>query len=116
MRAGYGIAFKLLMRGQTNFLRMLFKFSQIYNVDRQYQDHLREVRYAMRPPRPYSTSRPEVSELYIHPPKVTRTNANPLGASNGTGGPHDELVADGAANPSTEVARPAGHAGVSRGG
>jgi hopanoid C-3 methylase len=69
-------AFKLLMHGQTNFIKMLFKFSQVYNVNRQYQDHLREVKYAMRPPRVYSTSRPQASELYIHPPRVARVNGN----------------------------------------
>ncbi len=37
-----------LMRGQTNFLRMLFKFSKAYNVDRFYADHFREVQYSMR--------------------------------------------------------------------
>ncbi|HEX4209911.1 MAG TPA: radical SAM protein, partial [Candidatus Binataceae bacterium] len=84
------IAVKLLMRGQTNFLRMLFKFSQVYNAGRQFEDHLREVQYAMRPPRPYSTSRPDAAEFYIHPPKVNRPAAN---------GPAGAPVADAAIEP-----------------
>ncbi|MGA2585376.1 MAG: radical SAM protein, partial [Tepidisphaeraceae bacterium] len=37
-----------LARGQTNFLKMLFKFSKAYNVDRFYADHFKEVEYSMR--------------------------------------------------------------------
>lgn len=43
-----------LMRGQTNFLRMLFKFSKTYNVERFYGDHFKEVTYAMRRPSEYA--------------------------------------------------------------
>ena len=77
-------AAKLLMRGQTNFIKMLFKFSQVYNVNRQYDDHLREVQYAMRPPRAYSTSKPNAAELYVHPPKVNRANGRAGVAPNGS--------------------------------
>jgi len=102
------IAVKLLMRGQTNFLKMLFKFSQVYNVSRQYQDHLREVQYAMRPPRPYSTSRPEASELYIHPPKVNRANG-PASAPDAANSSQAEMAPEGTTLSSTvNAAEPAG--------
>jgi hopanoid C-3 methylase len=39
-----------LIRGQTNFVKMLFKFARAYNVDRFYGDHAKPVRYEMRPP------------------------------------------------------------------
>src|SRR3954451_10243235 len=42
-----------LLRGQTNFLPMLFKFSKVYNAERFYSDHGREVTYAMRRPTEY---------------------------------------------------------------
>jgi hopanoid C-3 methylase len=67
------IALKLLMRGQTNFARMLWKFNSVYSPDRQYSDHFREVKYAMRPPRTSSGSRPGPAELYIHRPRVAHT-------------------------------------------
>ena len=37
-----------LVRGQTNFLRMLFTFSKVYNVDRFHGDHHQDVQYHMR--------------------------------------------------------------------
>jgi hypothetical protein len=44
------IAGRLLLRGQTNFVRSLWKFSRVYSADRQYGDHARPITYAMRPP------------------------------------------------------------------
>jgi hopanoid C-3 methylase HpnR len=59
----------LLLRGQTNFIRMLWKFGRVYNPERQLADHAREVRYAMRPP-PAARARPE--QVYVHPPARRR--------------------------------------------
>jgi hopanoid C-3 methylase HpnR len=64
------VAARLALKGQTNFLRMLWKFNSVYNADRQYADHLREVRYATRPPRVSGTSRPQRDSLYIHNPRL----------------------------------------------
>ena len=67
-----GIAGRLAMRGQTNFLRMLWRFNRVYNGTRQLADHEREVRYELPLPdrRPGGT-RPGRSDLYIHsrPPR-----------------------------------------------
>jgi magnesium-protoporphyrin IX monomethyl ester (oxidative) cyclase len=41
-----------LLHGQTNFLRMLFKFEKFYNADRFFQDHSQPVRYSLRLPVP----------------------------------------------------------------
>jgi len=71
------IALKLLMRGQTNFVKMLWKFNGVYNPDRVYGDHSREVKYAMRAPRASTNSRPSAAELYIHQPRVARSEPNP---------------------------------------
>jgi len=61
-----------LARGQTNFLKMLFKFSKVYNVDRFYQDHFNEVKYAMRRPEEYD-HKLSPSELLVHEKPVTLT-------------------------------------------
>lgn len=43
-----------LMRGQTNFLKMLFKFAKVYNADRFYQDHFKDTKYHVRRPEQYA--------------------------------------------------------------
>ena len=54
-----------LMHGQTNFLRMLFKFKQVYNPKRQFADHEKPVRYAMKRPEDYKKKMKPV-DLLIH--------------------------------------------------
>jgi magnesium-protoporphyrin IX monomethyl ester (oxidative) cyclase len=54
-----------LMRGQTNFLKMLFKFSKVYNADRFHGDHFRQVEYAMRRPSEYP-GKPQPQDLLVH--------------------------------------------------
>ena len=54
-----------LIRGQTNFLQMLFKFPQAYNVDRFYGDHFKDSKYALRRPSEYK-KKPKVSDLLVH--------------------------------------------------
>ncbi len=54
-----------LVRGQTNFLRMLFKFSRVYNAQRFYEDHFRPSAYAMRRPSEYP-ARPDNGQLLVH--------------------------------------------------
>jgi hopanoid C-3 methylase len=60
-----GIAARLLLRGQTNFVRMLWRFSSVYNGDRQLADHQRPVRYELPPPSPDAIT-PGRRELYVH--------------------------------------------------
>ena len=63
-----GAALRAAARGQTNYLRMLWKFSTVYNPERQYADHQQPVRYEMRPPLPLAGAKPSKQELYIHMP------------------------------------------------
>jgi magnesium-protoporphyrin IX monomethyl ester (oxidative) cyclase len=56
-----------LARGQTNFLRMLFKFSKAYNVDKFYADHFKEVKYSMRRPSEYP-KKMKPQDLLVHLP------------------------------------------------
>lgn len=53
-----------LLRGQTNFVRMLWKFNSVYNPERQYAAHFREVQYTLQPPRESAPITPHV--LYVH--------------------------------------------------
>jgi hopanoid C-3 methylase HpnR len=75
------LAAKLLARGQTNFVRMLWRFNSVFNPARQVADHRQPVKYEMRlpPPLPPGTeARPR--DLYIlRPPEVRtpRTAAGP---------------------------------------
>lgn len=54
-----------LLRGQTNFLRMLFQFPKIYRAERFYNDHFRPVQYAMRKPSLFP-SRPPARDILVH--------------------------------------------------
>src|SRR5437660_1321562 len=69
LREVAGLAARLALRGQTNFLRMLWKFGSVYNRDRQYADHLRPVRYQMRPQAAVAT-KPGARDLFVHQLKV----------------------------------------------
>jgi hopanoid C-3 methylase len=92
------VAAALAVKGQTNFLRMLWKFNSVYNADRQYADHFREARYQMRPPSFHISGRPRGEELYIHNPR-TRAADQSKQPTNGrqarTSPPRDDLQADG---------------------
>jgi hopanoid C-3 methylase HpnR len=63
----------LLAHGQTNFVKMLWKFNKVYSADRQYNDHFRETRYLMRPPQTASHKKPDRAELYVHDSRLPRT-------------------------------------------
>ena len=56
---------KLLLKGQTNFFKMLWKFNSVYNPDRLLTDHSLPVRYVMSPP-PEQQATPDPRTLYVH--------------------------------------------------
>jgi hopanoid C-3 methylase HpnR len=64
------IAARLLMRGQTNFVRMLWKFNSVFNPALQLADHARPVRYEM--PLPSGHAVETRDDLYIHKPERRR--------------------------------------------
>src|SRR5213594_413269 len=68
IRQTASLALGLLLRGQTNFVRSIWKFSRVYNAERQYGDHQRPVTYAMRPPQAPGSARPRPAQLYVHVP------------------------------------------------
>ncbi len=62
-RGTLGIMAKHLMHGQTNFARMLWRFNKVYNANRQYRDHEREIRYTLPLPDHHAVTR---KELFVH--------------------------------------------------
>jgi hopanoid C-3 methylase HpnR len=57
-----------LMKGQTNFIKMLWKFNSVYNPELQLADHRRPVVYEMTPP-PEHKEKVDAKQLYILPAK-----------------------------------------------
>ncbi len=61
LRQASGVAAGRLLRGQTNFVKSLFKFHSVYDPALLLADHRRPVRYQLPPPAPAARS-----DLYIH--------------------------------------------------
>jgi magnesium-protoporphyrin IX monomethyl ester (oxidative) cyclase len=61
-----GILARELARGQTNFLRMLWKFNSVYDARRQHGDHLRPVSYELPLPAPHPPGTTDRTAFYIH--------------------------------------------------
>jgi hopanoid C-3 methylase len=64
---------RLLAKGQTNFLRMLWKFNSVYNPGRQFADHQKRVDYEIQ--LPGASAGKGGDQFYVHPP-VTPLVAN----------------------------------------
>ncbi|MDA8296989.1 MAG: hopanoid C-3 methylase HpnR [Actinomycetota bacterium] len=70
-----GIAANHLLHGQTNFLRMLWKFPSVYNAKRQLADHYAPTHYELPEPPP-AVSAPAREDLYVHvPARLARRSA-----------------------------------------
>jgi hopanoid C-3 methylase len=63
------IAARLLARGQTNFIRMLWKFNGVYNPARQLADHRRAVTYEMLLPAAPMQSKANQRDLFLLQPE-----------------------------------------------
>ena len=63
LRATGSIALRLLANGQTNFLRMLWRWNSVFNPQRQLADHTRPVQYHMTLPTRTTTTQPR--DLYV---------------------------------------------------
>jgi magnesium-protoporphyrin IX monomethyl ester (oxidative) cyclase len=62
---------RLLLQGQTNFAKMLWKFSSVYNAEKQYAEHHQPVSYELPVPEQHTIGPRDRQELYIHPRKAT---------------------------------------------
>jgi magnesium-protoporphyrin IX monomethyl ester (oxidative) cyclase len=61
-----GILARQLAHGQTNFLRMLWKFNSVYDARRQYGEHFRPVSYELPLPAAPPPDPRDKSALYVH--------------------------------------------------
>src|ERR1700758_2758338 len=61
-----GIVARHLLHGQTNFVRMIWKFDKVYNADRQYSEHQREAQYLLPPPQQAPVAPANRRTLYVH--------------------------------------------------
>ncbi len=64
LRKAAATATSRLRRGQTNFVRMLWKFSRVYDPRRQLSDHARAAAYEMDLPTPDAA--PARDALFVH--------------------------------------------------
>jgi hopanoid C-3 methylase HpnR len=71
LRKTLGITSRHLLHGQTNFLRMIWKFNSVFNPALQMADHARPVRYEM-PLRPAVAAVADKRALYVHKPAERR--------------------------------------------
>lgn len=74
LRKTTGIAVKLALRGQTNFLRMIWKFNSVFNPKLQLADHAQIPRYEM-PAQPDADASFDKKRLYVHAPGGRRSRS-----------------------------------------
>jgi hopanoid C-3 methylase len=67
LKGAAGLMLRLALQGQTNFARSIWKFSRVYNAERQHGDHQQAVKYAMRQPRELAPGTEVAAQLYVHP-------------------------------------------------
>ena len=65
---------RLLLRGQTNFVRTLWKFNSVYNADLLLADHALPVRYEIPLPPPHR-EHIDAKSLYVHTPRGRQVRA-----------------------------------------
>src|SRR5438093_999083 len=65
LRQCAGVVIRKLLCGQTNFIRMLWKFNNVYRPELQLADHRRWVKYEISLPPP-SVATAQHKRLYIH--------------------------------------------------
>jgi hopanoid C-3 methylase HpnR len=80
------LAAGLLARGQTNFVKMLWRFNTVFNPQRQLADHGRAVRYEMSLPSKPAAAEARREDLYVLRPPERRGGTGRL-AAEPPGGP-----------------------------
>lgn len=74
MRKAAKTAVGHLVRGQTNFVNMLWKFDRVYNPELQLVDHRQPVTYELPLP-PAPEPNPDRLQLFVHAPGGRRGRA-----------------------------------------
>jgi hopanoid C-3 methylase HpnR len=71
-----GIAARLLLRGQTNFVKSLFRLSRVYRPELLLADHAAPVAYEIPlPPQRIHKDRRRPASLYVHAPRGRKGRA-----------------------------------------
>ncbi|WP_394849211.1 hopanoid C-3 methylase HpnR [Pendulispora brunnea] len=78
LKATAAISARLLLQGQTNFVKMLWKFNSVYDPRRQLSDHAQPVKYEMKLPVVSPTKKVDPRKLYVLPPNSKAAQANAL--------------------------------------
>jgi len=78
LKATAAISARLLMQGQTNFVKMLWKFNSVYNPKRQLADHARPVKYEMKLPTIVTDKKELAKRLYVLPANSKAAQDNRL--------------------------------------
>ncbi|WP_394838741.1 hopanoid C-3 methylase HpnR [Pendulispora rubella] len=78
LKATAAISARLLLQGQTNFVKMLWKFNSVYDPRRQLADHAQPVKYEMKLPVVSPTKKVDPRKLYVLPPNSKAAQANAL--------------------------------------
>jgi len=81
LRSCASIAAGHLMRGQTNFVKTLWKFGSQYNVQKLLDDHRAETRYPITLPE-RKAEKVDARSLYILRPDLVATDRDRLGLAN----------------------------------
>ncbi len=84
LRALTGTVLKLLLRGQTNFVRSLWSFHKAFDARLQIADHRQPVRYEMRLPAAGPDIPSARSDLYVIQPAVGANGRQAIGAAAAT--------------------------------
>lgn len=89
-RCGW-LAAKLLAQGQTNFVKMLWRFNSVYDPERQLADHARPVKYELRLPERIHADRRTIpdEQLFVIPPGEAQVQAAIAAGLAVTGGDGD---------------------------
>jgi magnesium-protoporphyrin IX monomethyl ester (oxidative) cyclase len=82
-----GVLARQLLQGQTNFARMIWRFGRVYNAERQYRDHAREVRYELPLPDRRQVAAADRPALYVHRPDRTKRQRADQAEAQRAGGP-----------------------------
>jgi hopanoid C-3 methylase len=64
-----GIVARLLLHGQTNFVKSLFKLNQVYRPELLLADHQMPVAYEIPAPPAAPVAGPIPASIYVHPPR-----------------------------------------------
>jgi hopanoid C-3 methylase len=70
-----GIVARLLLRGQTNFVKSLFQLSRVYRPELLLADHRLPVAYEIPAPPHQAAAPPAAAALYIHAPRGRKGRA-----------------------------------------